>query len=285
MRSAPRLRPLSTLCLSVAALGAAFATIAPARSHAGQEVGIVVLKEHGVGSAAQAQPFVDKFVALAAKKAGWGSAKGRYLTERKAAEELIDKEKPQFGILSLAAFLAMKEPRKLETLGRATVSRAGGQEYHLVSKTAGDLAGCKGQKLATDHADDAKFVERVVAKGAFKLSDFQLEATKRPLQGMKMVLKDEAKCALIDDAQLAEMASLEGGKDLRSVWKSDKLPPLVIVAFPSASPDEKTALRAQIGKMCEADGKPICGEIGIAALEPATDDAYAQVLAAYRKDK
>jgi hypothetical protein len=278
----PSRRSLALVAPFVVALAAA---VAPSTAQAGGEVGFVVLKEHGVGSSAQAQPFLDKFVALAAKKAGWAGAKGKYLTDRKAAEELVDREKPQFGILSLPAYLAMKSPRKLETLGQVAVSRAGQQEYHLVSKSASDLAGCKGAVLATDHADDPKFVERVVAAGAFKLADFKLEPTKRPLEGLKKVAKDQAKCALIDDAQLAEMASLEGGKELKSVWKSAKLPPMVIVAFPSATAAEKSALKSQLAGLCEGDGKAACGEIGIASLKPVGDEAYAQVLAAYGKDK
>lgn len=258
---------------------------AVATSQAGVDVKLVVLKEHGVGTASQAQPFVDKFVQIAQKKNGWTSGKGTYFTERKAAETAMDADKPQFAILSLAAFLAMKEPRKLEVIGQVAVSRAGGQEYHLVSKTAKDLAGCKGEKLATDHADDTKFLDRVVSGGNWKLSDFKLEATKRPLQGMKMVVKDEAKCALIDDAQYAELASIEGGKDLKSVWKSAKLPPMAVVALPSADKATKDSFKSSLAGLCDGDGKTACGEIGIQSLKAANDDAYAQILAAYKKDK
>lgn len=254
-------------------------------SHAGTEVKLVVLKEKGVGTTAQAQPFVDKFMAIATKKNGWSSGKASFFTERKPAEAAMDADKPQFAILSVPAYLAMKEARKLETIGQVQVSRAGGQEYHLVSKTATDLAGCKGQKLATDHADDAKFLDRVVSGGAWKLADFKLEATKRPLQGMKAVLKDEAKCALIDDAQLAEMSSMEGGKDLKSVWKSAKLPGMAVVAFPSADKATKDAFKSSLSTLCDGDGKTVCGEIGIQSLKTASDDAYGQILAAYKKDK
>jgi len=255
------------------------------KSQAAGEVKIVVLKERGVGSAAQAQPFVDKFVTIAQKKNGWAAAKGSYFTERKAAETFIDGDKPQFGFMSLAAYLAMKEPRKLETIGQVVVSRAGGQEYHLISKTAKDLAGCKGQKLATDHAEDTKFIDRVVAKGAFKVADFTVEHTKRPLQGIQRVVKDEAKCALIDDAQFAELAKVEGGKDVKSVWKSEKLPPMAVVAFGGADKAQKDGFKANLASLCEGDGKSVCGEIGISSIKSATDDAYAQVLAAYKKDK
>ncbi|MBK6514362.1 MAG: PhnD/SsuA/transferrin family substrate-binding protein [Polyangiaceae bacterium] len=254
-------------------------------SHAGTEVKLVVLKEKGVGTTAQAQPFVDKFMAIATKKNGWSSGKASFFTERKPAEASMDADKPQFAILSLPAYLAMKDARKLETIGQVIVSRAGGQEYHIVSKSASDLGGCRGSKLATDHADDKKFIDRVVSGGAWKLAEFHLETTKRPLQAMKMVIKDEAKCALIDDAQLAEMKSMEGGKDLKSVWKSAKLPGMAVVALPSADKATKEGFKNSLATLCDGDGKTVCGEIGIQSLKAASDDAYGQILAAYKKDK
>jgi hypothetical protein len=270
--------------VALGALTASFFALAPT-SQAGNEVSLLVLKERGVGTSAQIQPYVDKFVAIAQKKLGWSAAKGTFHSERKAAEAFIDSDKPQYGILSLSAYLAMKDPRKLDTIGQVSASRAGGQQYFIVSKSASDIAGCKGQKLATDLGDDDKFVDRVVAAGAFKLADFTLQATKRPLQGLKMVIHDEAKCALIDDAQMAELASIEGGKDVKSVWKSAMLPPMAVVAFPSATTGDKAAFKSALASLCEGDGKSTCSEVGIQSLKPAADETYAQVLAAYRKDK
>jgi hypothetical protein len=152
-------------------------------AHAGGgTVGVLVLKEHGIGSAAQAQPYVDKLVGVAAKVNGWAGAKGEYHTSRDSAKGFISSADPHYGIMSLGAFLAMRDPYKLDVVGQALVSRAGGQQYFIVSKDAGDLGGCKGKTLASDHADDPKFIERVVAKGAFRLGDFQLVPTKRPLR-------------------------------------------------------------------------------------------------------
>ena len=84
---------------AVIALSFSFLSVGSTSQAAG-EVKIVVLKERGVGSAAQAQPFVDKFVTIAQKKNGWAVAKGSYFTERKAAETFIDLDKPQFGFMS-----------------------------------------------------------------------------------------------------------------------------------------------------------------------------------------
>jgi hypothetical protein len=245
-------------------------------------VGILVLKEHGIGSAAQAQPYVDKFVALAAKHNGWASSKAQFQTTRAAADTFVQAEKPHYGILSLAAFLALKGKYTLDVIGQVAVARAGGQQYSLISKSAADLAGCKGKRLATDHADDAKFVEQVVFGGKLKLADFTLVATTRPLQGIKKVASGEAECALIDDAQLAELSHLEGAEGIRSVWSSDKLPPMAVVAFPSAPAAERKAFQASFGKLCDGDGKTACAEVGLQSFKVAADGDYAAVIAAYK---
>ena len=269
--------------VATAAIAGSFAFVSADASAEGGTVGILVLKEHGVGSAAQAQPYVDKLVATAAKQAGWAGAKGEYHTTRANAEAFISGQKPHFGILSLGAFLGLKGKHELEVIGQVAVSRAGGQEYHLISKTASDLGGCKGQTLASDHADDAKFIEKVVARGAFKLGDFTLVTTTRPLQTIKKVVSGDATCALIDDAQLAELGKLDGAAGIKSVWKSDKLPPMVVVAFPSAPASERAGFQSSLGKVCEGEGKATCGEVGILALKSASAADYASVVAAYDK--
>lgn len=260
------------------------ATVALAgEAHAEDSVGVLVLKEHGVGTAAQAQPYVDKLVAIAAKQAGWSSGKGSYQTTRTAAEKYITDSKPHFGILSLAALLGLKDKHKLEIIGQVTSSRAGGQQYHLISKNAADAAGCKGKSLATDHADDTKFIDNVVFNGKMKLSEFTLVQTTRPIQTVKKVIGGEAECALIDDAQYAELASVDGAKDLKSVWKSDKLPGMAIVAFPAAPAAEKKGFQGIFSKVCEGDGKDVCKEVGISAMKSASSSDYQTVITAYAK--
>ncbi|MRG97043.1 PhnD/SsuA/transferrin family substrate-binding protein [Polyangium spumosum] len=244
-------------------------------------IGVLVLREHGVGSAAQAQPYVDKFVSVAARQNGWSGAKGEYHTSRGNAEAFISAQKPHYGILSLGAFLGLKGKHNLEIIGQVAVNRAGGQQYHLISKSASDLAGCKGKTLASDHADDAKFINKVVSKGAFKLDDFTMVTTTRPIQTIKKVVKGDAVCALVDDAQLAEAGKIDAG--LKSVWSSDKLPPMVVVAFPSAPAAERKAFQANLGKICEGEGKATCGEVGILALKSASSSDYAGVVSAYDK--
>jgi hypothetical protein len=246
---------------------------------AGDTVGVVVLKEHAVGSTSQAQPYLDKLMDITAKENGWAGAKGTFHTKRAPAEGAMKADNPHYAILSLAPFLAFREAYKLEPVGQAIVDGGGGLQYFVVSKTAVDLNGCKGKKLATDHADDARFIEKIVANGAFKLSDFTVDATTRPGQAGRKVAGGEAECALIDDAQLTDVAKVDGA--VKPVWSSAKLPPMVIVAFPSAPAAERTAFKASLPKLCTGAGQQICKEVGLTALKSGGEAEYQPLISRY----
>jgi hypothetical protein len=251
-------------------------------SSAADPLRILVLKEHGVGSPTLAQPYLDRFVASAAKQNNWTDAKGQYYVTRAAAEQFINSQNPHYGIISLSAFLDFRLKYNLEVIGKVSVSLIGGQQYFIVSKTASGLAACKGKKLASDHiANEERFIEKVVARGAFKLSEFDVQPTQRPLQTIKEVLSGNAECALIDDAQQSDLAKVTGGSQLKTVWASEKLPPMVVAAFPTAPTAERLSFQRNFNKVCEADTKPACAEVGILSLDMASAADYAAVVAAY----
>jgi hypothetical protein len=277
MRATLVQRSAAAALLAIAVAVSARAAAPPAR------VGILVLIEHGVGGSALAQGYLDRFIALAAKQYGWSDAQGQYHTTRAGAESYIREQKPRYAILSLAAFLAFRKQYDLEVLGNVAVSRAGGQQYFLISKTAADFAGCRGQTMATDHADDPRFIERVVAGKQFVLGDFKLVETQRPLQAIKKVLAGESVCALVDDQQMAELPHIQGAEGIRSVWESAKLPPIPLVAFGTTPPAERKKFKEGLGQLCNGEGKTACAEVGIVTMNATDASSYAGVIAAYGK--
>jgi hypothetical protein len=278
-------RAFGMLMGAVAACGLLGSASVPAR--AGTEgVEILVLKEHGVGSPTLVQPYLDRFVKIAATENGWPAATGHYYSNRAAAEAFIDTHHPHYGIFSLVAFLALRQKYPLQVIGEVAVSLAGGRQYYVISKQAANLGGCKGATLASDHLDDAddrRFIERVVARGRFRLDDFKLMRTQRPLQTIKKVLTGEAACALIDDAQLAELPHIEGADGAHAVWQSARLPPMAVAAFAAAPPAERERFRAHLADLCTAAAQSACAEVGIVSLKAADGSDYAAVIAAYGK--
>jgi hypothetical protein len=268
--------------VAAAALLASLA-LTPLAADAGDAVNILILKEHGVGSASSAQEYVDKLVARVAKQNSWTAAAGKYVTSRSAAKTYIKESDPHFGILSLGAFLELRGTHKLDVVGSAEVSGGGGRQYFIVSSSQTSLAGCKGKTLGTDHGDDVRFIDKVVGNGDFSLSEFTLEDTKRPMKTVNAVARGEVECALIDDAQQAAIADVEGGDAVKVVWSSEKLPPMVVVAFPSAPAAEKSSFQSNLGSVCSGEGASACKEVGLSSLARADVSVYADVIADYDK--
>jgi hypothetical protein len=263
-----------------AGLAAAFGLAATAL--AGGNVNVIVLKEHAVGSTSTAQPYLDKLMEITAKENGWSGSAGKFFTKRGDADGWIASDKPSYGIVSLGAFLEYKNKHKVEAIGEAIVAQGGGQQYFLISKSAADANGCKGKKLASDHADDPTFIDKVVSGGAFKLGDFTVEKTTRPVQTIKKVANDEADCALIDDAQLAELGKM-GAAGVKQVWASAKLPSMIVVSFPSAPAAESKAFQASLPKICSGAGAQVCKDVGLQSLTSAAPGSLAGIIAAYNK--
>lgn len=255
--------------------------LAPREADAVEGVNILILKEHGVGSAASAQQYVDTLVAAVAKQNGWAAAAGKYHTARSSAKTWIKEADPHYGILSLGAFLDLRGTYKLDVIGSAEVVGGGGLQYSIVSASAASLADCKGKTLGTDHGDDVRFIDKVVSASDFDLADFQVVDTKRPVKTIKGAIAGEVVCALIDDAQLASVAKTEGGDRLKTVWQSKALPPMVVVAFPSAPAAERKAFTPNLGKVCSGDGASACKEVGLAKLSATGNETYAAVIKAY----
>ncbi len=247
-----------------------------------QSVVVVVVREHGAGSAAAAQPHVEALMQVAAKHNQWPAVESRYFADRPGASRFIAERSPHFGILSLPTFLQLQEPRSLRVLGEVQAPKAGGQQFFIVSKTATSLQACKGAGLATTYAGEPRFIEQVVAQGAYRLGEFEVQAQRRPLQPIKRVIRGQSKCALIDDAQKEALAHVEGGAALKAVWQSAKLPGMVVVAFPTSSAELQARFRASLPTLCEA-GRAACERVGIASIGRADAGRYKPVIDAYSR--
>ncbi len=283
MTSTPLLRRLAAVCTT--ALLATPATVAAAPAPKTQDpsasasVSMLVLRENGTGSASAAQKYIDDLVAAIAAMAGWERASGQYVTRRSEAERYIADSKPQFGILSLSGFLALRTKHKLTVLGKADIQSGGGHQFFVVSKNQVSLATCKGKALGTNHSDTT-FIDKVVSGDDFDLSDFEVVDTRRPVKTLKAVIDGEVECALIDDAQLLEMQHLDGGIDVHPVWSSPALPPMVVVAFPGADAGQRKVLGKALDGVCDGVGKAACEATSI-ALESTAAGAFGEYEKAY----
>lgn len=250
-------------------------------ARADKTVHILVLKENGVMSSAAAQPHMDQLVEVARAAMGWSKASGKLVTRRGVAQDYIKEKEPWYAMISLGAFLAMRQAQGFEVIGNVEVKNGGGRQYFIVSKSAADLAACKGKKLASNHAEDQKFINKVVSGGDFKLGDFDVVTTKRPVQTIKKAIDGDVECALIDDAQKAEMGHIDGGSSLKVAWSSKQLPAMPVVAFSSAPAADRAKFKSSLGSLCTGSGKSSCDQVGLLKMSSGDESAYKKVIKSY----
>ncbi len=279
MTSSTLPRVFAALCLSALVATPALAAAPEPAPAAKANVGFLVLRENATGSASAAQGYIDDLVAAIARTVGWDAASGTYVTQRSTAQKHIAEHKPQFGIISLSAYLALQGKHELVVLGKADIQSGGGHQFFVVSKNQLSLAGCKSKSLGTNHSD-ATFIDNVVSGDDFDLSDFAVEDTRRPVKTLKSVIDGDVECALIDDAQLLELQHLDGGLGVHAVWSSAALPPMLVVAFPGASAAQRKGLTKALGSVCGGEGKAACEATSI-KLEAADSTAVAAYEKAY----
>lgn len=242
-------------------------------------VNMLVLRLGGTGSASAAQSYIDALMAVAAKVNAWPAANGKYFTSTKLAQGWIKSNDPHFGIMSLAAYLGMRTSHGLSLLGTVDAAAAGGQQYFVISVDEHQLEGCKGQSLATTFAKQGRFVDNVVGGDVFSLSDFTVVDTRRPVKTIKAVLSGDARCALIDDAQMAALGKLDGADKLHTVWFSKSFPSLIVTRFPAAGDDEAKTFAGNLNKMCTGEGAKACGAAGIESLAATKADTLDDLVA------
>src|SRR3569832_1484376 len=109
-------------------VGFLFALAIDGSAQADDPVCVLFVREKGVGSAAQAQPYADKLGALIAAKMNWSAVKIPYLTTREAALKSILDTKPRYAFLTPRTFLALRQDQHLEVIGRIEGS-TGGNHY------------------------------------------------------------------------------------------------------------------------------------------------------------
>ena len=204
--------------------------------------------------------------------------RGRYFSDRAPALEFVHQSNPDFGILSLPAPLALKEAAVTRrVIGEVLAPQAGGatiafwfqkQNAQTPSKAALGTVSRRPSRQPTQ-----SLVDRVVADGAFKLADFSLVEAHRPLEPLKQVLRGEADCALIDDAELAATQHIEQGGELRTVWRGAELPGMAVVAFPRADAASVKSLKQSLAGLC-AKAKQACASVGIELIRPSSDERY-----------
>ncbi|MBI5528294.1 MAG: PhnD/SsuA/transferrin family substrate-binding protein [Deltaproteobacteria bacterium] len=227
------------------------------------------------GDSASAQPYLDRFLRYLESQAGWpaGSAKGSFTVTRKEMTSYISSAEPGIGMLEPQAYIELKKGLNLEPIVQVESKDLVSDKFHLVVKDPAikSLADLKGKRLWTTLADYPGYLSKVVLGGQVQAaSHFELKQIGQALKGVRGVLRGDCDATVLDDEQLAKAREIEGGKDLRTIHSSERLPHIPIVAIGTDLPaaERATLIKVFTGLCGTEKGAAICKEMHIERFVP-----------------
>lgn len=262
---------LSRLLLAVGWLLVGF----PAHAgKAGATIDILVCYPGGSVRARDAQPALRDMVKVIESIGGWpaGTIKTTFTTRAAECRQLLEKNHPPFAILSLGIFLEAHHSHHLLPLVQPRIGGKIADRFYLLVRDDSftKLADLAGKTLGGPWLEDPEFLKRVVFKRKIDPArHFKLKPGRRVLRALRKLDRGRLDAVLVNRPQFEGLSSLPFGKKLRSIYTSEPLPQMGILADQqrSSAGDRKKMVRA-LRQMCgNPDGKKLCELFGIDSFE------------------
>lgn len=236
---------------------------------------VAILVRRIGGDTASAQPYIDRFLRIIEKGMGWqaSSAKGSFLTSRKALVEYRTSANPGLGMMDPPAYFELQKEWSLRPLVQVESAELVSDKLHVVVKAPEirSLADLQGKRVWTTIGDYPRYLSRVVLGGQVDAgSAWQLKQIGQALKGVRGVIRGDCDATLLDDEQFAKAKTIAGGADLRAIYSSPALPRIPVVEFGNALPEkERTTFVKTLLEMCSSpSGAPVCKEMHITRFAP-----------------
>ena len=237
------------------------------------------------GSAAQAQPYIDRMLRHLEQKLGRpaGSITGVYLSDEVAADRAIAEKKPSVALVGSSILagrhkaLGMKVIAKLEVAGRSQ------EVYSIVAKKGGvsTIAGLAGKRISGVVVNDERFVVNVLLDEKVKMGSLTLMPQRRPLKSLRDVARGEADAAVVDQSVVDSMRELPEAADLVVIHTAKAVPAPAVVVMGSGVADAEALGKALVGMCDRPDGAELCKTLTLTSIKAATDRDYKELFDRY----
>jgi hypothetical protein len=227
------------------------------------------------GDAETAKPYLTQFTAYIEKAMAWpsGTIKGSFLIIKSGTMEYFQREKPVLAVLEPPLYFELRQKFNLKPIVEFDSPDLVSSRLLVVVKNPAltSLEQLNGKKIWTPLADFPQYLSRVVLGSKTDAAKhFKLKRVGQVLKGVRAVLRGEADATVLDDEQFALAKKMEGGADLRAIFQSAALPPMVVagVAHRLTSSEEKNIAQTLMNMCQQPKGKDICREMLIRQFKP-----------------
>jgi ABC transporter, phosphonate, periplasmic substrate-binding protein len=250
--------------------------------------GMAICYVGGPGNTKQAAPVVATFLRHMEQASGLkaGSMTGEYHTTRRACLDYIKRAKPSFGVFDLATYLNQANALKLKPL--ACMGKPNSTRYHLLVREGsyGTLKALQGKQLISSLVGDLAFVSKIIFKADVDAGKhFKIKYTRRPLKGIRRVVRERADATLVDNMAYNHLGELKLPVKLKSIYRSPGLPGLTMASLDGGKGAEQAVKKIvkALPKLCGKEGNKMCQTFNIKVFSKVRAAAYNKLVRAYNK--
>lgn len=278
---------LSTLRLTMALAIFAFSSLALSDPSP-----VVVCYPGGPVSEDDANKAMSAMLGVVERIGGWPAQtfSSAFSSDVESCKALLKEKKPTFAITSLGIFLDERQNLHLEPVVQPKMRGGSTEQYHLVAIKGrfASIEDVKGKLVGGTVFEESEFIKRIVFAGKLDpQKDFSLKPSKQAIRALRALDKGELDAILLNGQQFAALASLPLTHELDSVFTSDQIPLMGLVANKETSTAEERNRFAQaLSDMCkDADGKKLCELFAIDAFVPASQPAIQPAISLWDKGR
>jgi len=239
------------------------------------------------GTAAQAQPYVDKVFRYLEKELSWAnkSLQGHYISDGEQAVKKLFSDKPKLALVGPSIYAGQHKKMGMKVIAKVVANGRGEEIYSVIVKKNGPktLTEISGKKLAGAVVHDSKYVYNVLLDQKIKNNSLILISQKRPLRSLREVVRGKVDAAIVDQFVVDHMNELPIADDLKIIYKSKPVPAPVAVVM-GINKTETKKIQTALIKMCSYQaGKDLCKSLTITSIKRASDATYKDLLERYER--
>lgn len=262
------------------------------QAHSAPAAPVVVCYPGGPVSETEANTAMGAMLRVVERIGEWpaNSFTSFFTAQAEECRTLLNRHKPAFSITSLGLFLEQRDGHHLIPIAQPRMAGAASERFRIVAQKGKftSLESLKGKSLGGTVFEEPAFIQKIVFAGKLEPeSFFSLKPSRQAIRTLRSLDKGELDAVLLNGQQYAALSSLPLKTPLDTVFISDEIPLMGLVADSTQSSAEDRArfAKALQGMCADTDGRKLCELFGIEAFVPANPAAIDPMITRWKQGK
>lgn len=275
------------ICLIIASLLIPFTTSATPNPEM-----IVVCYPGGPVNAKDANEAMNSMLRVVERIGQWqdNSFNSLFIAKTDDCRKQMAEKKPKFAIISLGLYLELRTRYHLVPVVQPKVKGRTSERYRVMVqkdkyKSLNEL---KGKTLGGKVLDEQSFINKIVFAGKYDIANFfVLKTSNQAIRALRSLDKGELDAVILNEQQFNGLASLHMEHPLESVFTSEEIPLMGVVANSvTTTLEERNRFGKALETMCtDTEGKKLCELFGVESFVTADAAVFEPMVKLWAKGK